>query len=207
MKTHINLLPPAYRKSQLTRRLLVAWSFVWAICAAAGLVACVFAYRENLVLRDEAIAVERSVAPVRRLLDENAVMQGSLKELEAKSRVFGELQSERPMLSLVGAVSESASRCEGRLVVEYLRFERRQERETETAKTPPADASQKPPAQKDAAWGQVTIRGDALDNLAVATFVVGLRESGLFRRVELKSCIRSPGGGADIRSYVMECDI
>ncbi len=53
----------------------------------------------------------------------------------------------------------------------------------------------------------MTVSGNALDNVAVATFVVGLRDSGLFRHVELKSSLRSLDGKREVRSYVLECEI
>ncbi len=83
-------------------------------------------------------------------------------------------------------------------------------RRSRTTKAPGRHPSGGPRSQlpeTNEPWGQVTIRGDAEDNVAVATFVVGLRDSGLFRRVELKSCARSPSGGSELRSYVLECEL
>ena len=46
-----------------------------------------------------------------------------------------------------------------------------------------------------------------MDNVAVATFVVNLRECGLFRRVELKSSVGNSSADEQVRTYLLECDI
>jgi hypothetical protein len=207
MKPFVNLLPLGYRRRQLVHRLLVKWSLVWITCIVVGVAACGLAWRRSQLLQRDEVAAERSAAPLERLVEEQATMQASLKELEAKGTVLGQVQSERPLLSLLGVVSQSARRCEGRLVVQHLGFERKPKKQTEGSESPQSSGPQKPLPEKDELWGRVTIRGEAMDNVAVATFVVGLRDSGLFRRVELKSCVRSPAGGRGIRSYDLECDI
>jgi len=54
--------------------------------------------------------------------------------------------------------------------------------------------------------GSVTLKGHARDNVAVATFVVSLRESGLFRRVELKSSVGEDPADEQLRTCVLQCD-
>ena len=134
-------------------------------------------------------------------------MQAALKEFNAKGTVLGQVRCDHPPLSLLGVVSQSARRCEGRLVVQHLTFERKDKQHTEGNRPPqPGDPKRLVPDRQDS-WGCATILGDAMDNVAVATFVVGLRDSGLFRKVELKSCLRSPTAGREIRSYLLECEI
>jgi hypothetical protein len=207
MKPFVNLLPLSYRRRQLARRLLVKWSLVWMACFAISAAACGFAWYRSQSLQQAVVAAERSAAPLQHLVEEQATMQVSIKEFDAKGTILGQVRSERPLLSLLGVVSQSARRCEGRLVVQHLGFERKDEQRTEERKSPQSGGPQKPAPEKNEPWGRVSIRGDAMDNVTVATFVVGLRDSGLFRHVELKSCVRSPTGGREIRCYVLECDI
>jgi hypothetical protein len=51
----------------------------------------------------------------------------------------------------------------------------------------------------------VTITGAALDNLAVARFVVLLRQTGAFDRVELKSSEGKAPASQHVCSYIIEC--
>jgi hypothetical protein len=207
MKNYVNLLPLSYRRHRLLRRLLIQWSLVWTGCIVIGAAACCLAWQRGQSLQQDANAAERSAAPLKHLVEEQATIRATLKEFETKGSVLGQVRSQWPMLSLLGAVSQSAGRCEGRLVVHHLGFERKDEQASEGKKSPEPGGAQKPVVEKNEVGGHVTIRGDATDNVAVAAFVVGLRESGLFRHVELKSCLRLPAAGHEIRAYLLECDI
>ncbi len=207
MKSHINLLPLGYRRRQLIRRALGWWSCVWLTCLTGAAAAYGLACYRSGSLEQEVTVAESSAAPLLRLQQEQAAMQKALNAALAKGTVLGQVQDDRPPLSLLGAVSQSARRCGGRLDVQHLGFERKDREQTETSKPATAGKPPQPAAEKHDSWGQVTIRGNALDNLAVATFVAGLRDSGLFRNVELKSCVRASSGGKETRSYVLECEI
>jgi hypothetical protein len=207
MKPFLNLLPLVYRRRQLLRRSLVKWSGIWAACAAVSCGACWFAWQRSQLLLRTAAATERNAAPVESLVTEQAAIRAALQAFDAKGTVLGRLRSRRPLLSLMAVVSSSARRCEGRLVVQHLAFDRKDEPNSDGSPPSHAAAPPNPTPPKNDSWGSVTIRGDAVDNLAVATFVVGLRDSGLFRNVELKSCLRAPTPGRPIRTYLLECDL
>jgi hypothetical protein len=226
MKNSINLLPLRYRRRQLLRRMLASWLLVWIACLGIGIGVCGLAWRHSQSLEQAALAAERTAGPLKQLVDEQATMQSAIGELDAKAPAAGAVQSDRPVLTLIGLVSQSAQRCQGRLVVEQLSFERKDKSPAGAGKMPPAaetppdssshrlaarpgvgaESPNTAPAE-DEPWGRLTVRGDALDNLAVATFVVGLRDSGVFRHVELKSCNRSLVAGHESRSYLVECDL
>ena len=205
MKPFINLLTPSYRRRQAVRRALKRWTPVWLVCLAVTAAAYGLAAQRSLSLQQQLLAAERRAAPLERLQQEQAGLQDSLKATVAKGSVLGQVQDERPPLGLLGAVSQSARRCQGRLVVRHLAFERK-DRSAEAGKSPPGNA-QKAGPEKQGPWGCVTIGGVALDNLAVATFVVGIRDSGLFRNVELKSSLRALDGKREVCCYVLECEI
>jgi hypothetical protein len=207
MKPFINLLTLSYRRRQVVSRSLRRWSLVWLVCSSAAVAAYWHAWHRRECLEQQVIAAERSAAPLERLQQEQSAMRAGLKASVAKGSVLGQMRNERPALSLLGTVSQSARRCKGRLVVEQLKFERKDRPQTEDGKSPGPAAPRTPAPEKQEPWGCVTIQGNALDNVAVATFVVGLRDSGLFRHVELKSCIRSPSSGREIQCYILECEI
>ena len=207
MKTHLNLLPYHYRRRQLLRRALGWWSCVWLTCLAGAATAYGLACYHNGRLEQDVAAAEGNAAPLIRLEQEQGTMKAALDAALAKGTVLGHVQDERPPLSLLGAVSQSARRSGGRLDVQHLGFERTEREQSEGSKPVTAGKQPQPAPEQQERWGLVIIRGNALDNLAVATFVAGLRDSGLFRNVELKSCIRSSSGGQETRSYVLECEI
>jgi len=207
MRPFINLLTLSYRRRQRIRRSLRKWSLVWLACLAAAVAAQGLAAQRSAYLRQQLFAAERSAAPLERLQQEQATLQGSLQATVAKGTVLGQVQDERPPLSLLGAISQSAHRCKGRLVVRHLGFERKERQSMEGNKSPPVAKTQQTDPEKRESWGCVTIGGSAVDNVAVATFVVGLRDSGLFRNVELKSSLRALDGKREIHCYVLECEI
>ena len=183
MRTYVNLLPFQYRQGELLRRRLLQWSFVCAACAAIAVGVWWLKqshYRASLRAKDTA---ERSYVPLEKLIHERDQMRTELHQLHAHGTVLGQLRAERPPLTLIGATSRSARQCGGRLVVYNVSFER---------KEPSA---------------VVAFEGEALDNVAVATFVVGLRDTGLFRRVELKSSVGKTSADSEVQSFLVQCDI
>ena len=209
MKSSLNLLPFEYRVKQTARRRLLQWSLVWAACAVTFIGIWWLKHRCCRSFRQTLQVAQRSYAPLEKILQESDTMRSELDQLHAKGTILGKLLDERPALTLIGIVSQSARRCNGRLVVQSLSFQRH-ERPPETdaaAPDPGRKQPSKPAAEQAEPWGLVTLEGRAHDNVAVATFVVSLRESGLFRRVELKSSVGKSSAGEQLLTYLLECEI
>jgi hypothetical protein len=220
MNSHLNLLPLEHRVRETARRQLLHWCLVWALCAVGCGGVWWLKQGRCRAVRQRLEVAQRDCAPVKQTLRENERLRRELDRLLAKETVLGKLLDEKPPLALIGVVSRSARTCNGRLVVGSLLF-RRHERPSEVdapaAGKPrarpansPAAGTKGPPepaAPKTEPWGSVALDGKATDNVAVATFVVNLRESGLFRRVELKSSVDKSSADEKVRTYSLECDI
>ena len=209
MKDHVNLLPFKYRRRELLRRRLLQWSLVWIACTT---VAAGFCWSEYSRYRRSQAAMEaaaRAYLPLETLIRQRDASRSQLRRLHAKGTILGHLREERPVLALMGVASESARKCNGRLVVRDLLLQRRDT----AAKTDPPKAAKpqkkrrQPLAERTLPWATVTFQGDALDNLAIATFAAGLRDSGLFRRVELKSSLSKKSAEAALHAFVVQCEI
>lgn len=219
MKTSLNLLPLEHRVRETARRRFVQWCLAWAVCAAAAVGVWWLKHERCRALRQRLQVAERNYAPLEKLLGESEAMRSELDGLHAKGTILGKLLDDKPALTLIGAVSQSARRCNGRLVVQRLLFQRHERPDADPPTPRPgrqspanrAAVSQAKPTTSAAEtlepWGAVTIEGQARDNVAVATFVVSLRESGLFRRVELKSSVGKGSSDEELRAYQLECDI
>ncbi|NQT17617.1 MAG: PilN domain-containing protein [Planctomycetes bacterium] len=211
MKRSLNLLPFQNRVRELTQRRVVAWVLVWGACAAAMLGLWWLKQDGLRTARQQREAAQSSYAPLQGILAESEKMQEELAWLEENGIISAELLDEKTVLTLIGQVGKSVSQCDGRLVVRNLLFERR-ERPVEIEK-PKANAKrqqaepEKPEPRDTGPWAVVTLKGEAVDNVAVATFVVGLRESGLFRRVELSTAHEKRPTRKAFRSYQIDCDI
>jgi len=220
MKSHLNLLPLEHRVRETARRQLLQWCLVWGVCAVAAVGVWWLKQGRCRAARQRLEAARRDHAPLDEILQESERMRAELDRLLAKGTILGKLLDEKPPLTLIGAVSQSARTCHGRLVVQSLAF-RRRERPPEVDAPAPGNGRASPaksastdrkaragPATPTTEpWGSVALEGKAMDNVAVATFVVHLRESGLFRRVELKSSVDNSTADGQIRTYLLECDI
>lgn len=207
MKSSINLLPLAYRRRDLLRSRLLQWSLVWIVCAviAAGIgVVKQGRYRSSLGAMKEA---RSDYLPLEKLMRERDAARSKLGRLHAKGTLLEHLRERRPILTLLGVVSQSARKCNGRLFVRNLQFEHRQ-RPAQSDQRQGKDPKKKQETTEEVLpWATVTLEGDALDNLAIATLAAVLRDTGLFRRVELKSSVGKQSGHTAIHSFTVKCEI
>ena len=220
MRSSLNLLPLEHRVWETARRGLLRWCLVWAVCAVAAVGVWWLKQGRCRATRQRLQVAQREYAPMETTMQASDRMRNEIDQLLAKGTILGKLLDEKPPITLIGVVSKSARTCNGRLVVHSLSF-RRHERPSEgDARAPknrqanpgkPPPTGRKGPAEPAAAktepWGSIALEGKATDNVAVATFVVNLRESGLFRRVELKSSVGESTADGQVRSYLLECDI
>jgi len=208
MKPFINLIPLERRRMQLVRTRLCQWAAVWSICSLIVAGIGWQKYQGCARARKAADAAEEQYEPFLKLQREKLAMQRERERLSAKDTILGRLQTEEPMLALVGVVSNSARECKNRLIVRSFRFERQEEPTIALDKKQP---SSKSPSGKDRqatpVWGRIAVKGESLDNLAIAAFAAALRNTGVFRQVELKSSMENKSSDVKTRSFDLQCDI
>jgi len=197
MKNYLNLMPWKCRKAQLVRLRLGQWCLPWAVAggllAAAGLVK----WDQWRSSRDQVERLQRACAPTDALQAEIRSFASRAEALKAREAVMAQLEHPRPALALLGLVGRSAKECEGRLRVEHLALWS----EGDPAKAPSRGSAEAGPGRVTS----VTLKGIAADNLAVARFVLALRQTKAFDRVELKSSQEQPTDRRRTRSYQVEC--
>ncbi len=206
MKRSVNLLSWNYRRRQLIRRRLLQWSAAAAVLGsvAAGWVAA--ALVQQAEVRQIVADLEAQYAPIAELTRQLTEARKTLRQWEDRRKAAAALEETRPALTLLGLVSRCARACQGRLRIDQLALQPLQA-------VPGADRRKSSPGSQQAleATGSnnspsatVTIKGQALDNLAVAQFVASLRETRAFEKVELKSTAQAASETA-VRSYLVEC--
>ncbi len=216
MKTSLNLLPWRCRQTQLLRLRWKQWR--WPCCLTAAAVAVLFVIETSryVAARQRLDELQRQHLPLETLESQLATLRDQIgrqsRELEAVRR----LEGAQPPLTLLGMVSRSARDCQGQLRVDTLSLHPAHgakavagtSSQPKTAVKPASNetkAEAKPAAEADGDAALVTIKGIALDNLAVARFVAALRQTKAFRRVELKSTKEQPLGACRVCSYLVEC--
>lgn len=199
MKTYANLLPEDYRRRRLVRRRLVQWAMVWAIVAAAALPLW-GVQSQRLTSEQETLRQKREqYAPTKAMLVEIPRMQSEMRELSQRDEMVRQLSDDRPPLAALGMVSQAAANCDGKIRVFQLIVDR----------PPTQPASNKPDAPPQSSPSKpslLTLQGTGVDNQAVARFVVFLRQTKAFHRVDLKSSVRGRMALSDVQRFVVECE-
>jgi Fimbrial assembly protein (PilN) len=196
MKTHLNLLPWKCQRGQMIRLRLARWSILWGAAAGALVILGLLAWNRSQASQRQLERLEWEYAPVARLHNEIKTLRGRLEGLDRQEAALALLETPRPALTLLGFVSQSTRECEGRLRVEHLALQTTEEAARTAAKTP---------VEKAPGPSAVTIRGTAADNQAVARFVMALRETGAFDRVDLKSSEEKTIEERRVCSFSVEC--
>lgn len=205
MKQHLNLLPWKYQRKTLLRKRLRTWMVGWiAIVAVSGLMYGSLWFKVAAARRDLGEA-QRSAASAQAIDEQNAKLNRDVARLQDDIAKFGHLKNERLGIHLMAVVSQSWSRCGGKIQVQKMSF-----RETQVV-----EASSKPavpPVPGTAAKPQPTVKvqalsitGVAANNLAVSHFVSALRDSGSFLRVDLKSSKGKQDRETGSHVYQVEC--
>lgn len=209
MSNFVNLLPFAYRRSTLLRRWLLEWSLIWILCL---LVLAGVWWLKQVRCRATSRAMKAAEArhlPLTKIVQQGEIARAELERLQAKGTLLGQLRNERSLLTMVGVVSRSGSQCDGRLIVRDLLYQAAEQPPKRPGRPHkgPQPTRQPPAAEEPVSRASLTLSGEALDNIAVARFVVALRDAGIFRRVELKSSVGKNSADSSLRSYQLNCEI
>ncbi len=196
MKVAINLLPPVYRRQRLIRRRVLEWSVVLlvvlsAICAARG-----YKLREFQGLERQLQAASRESRPAKVMLGQITEMRTQIERLNHHQAIAQQLEQQRQVLALLGAVSEAARQTRGKLHVTDCRVVDLQA--TEVAQQRSNNKSQA---------GTVTLLGVALDSPTVVEFHDGLVRSRLFADVKLIKSNEHNQVGTALYDYEVRCEL
>ena len=197
MKNYLNLMPWKCRKAQLVRLRLRQWCVPWAVAGGLLVATGLVKWDQWRSSRDRVERLQRACEPTDALKEEIRSFARRAEALKAREALLAQLEHPRPALTLLGFVSRSAKECEGRLRVESLAMR---------SEGGPAGAAGRGSAESGPGQvASVTVKGIAADNLAVARFVLALRQTKAFNRVELKSSQEQPADRRRTRSYQVEC--
>jgi hypothetical protein len=215
MKTNVNLLPWTFRRDRLLRRRLRQWSCAWALGAAVLAGGWWIEWSACHAVLAEVAGKEQNYEAVKQLRGDIAKLTALQRGLGNQQNLLGALQAAPPPLLVVALVSQSAQHCQGRVMVRQLVYQHGSTRPGAGAFQAAVQAAPVVPTPPGAAQGaasagprasaSLTLRGIGADNLAVAEFVVGLREAGVFERVDLKSAAESESTRSHTTVYQVEC--
>jgi hypothetical protein len=216
IKDRLDLLPRAFRRKMLRHSRLRQWSIMAGACALIVAGICVHQQYECQVGQQGVEARRLRAAPLETVQSQNAEFRKRLVQMCDEQQLRTELESEQIAFHLLATVSRSAATCRDGVQVQQFTFTRTksivntQSANSQQANSqPPSVAGQAGPSdQKTEIESLVmTIKGLGADNLMVSRFVVALRDSQLFDKVDLKSSTGSAGPARGIRAFVVECTL
>ncbi len=206
MNDHLNLLPMTVRRQNRLWLRLRQWGVVWTVVAAVCVTGTLFQTSRIAAQRFRLSTLEAAVQPLRTAQQEHAQKLQRLNMLRSRESLLAMLERMEQPVQLLGIVGRSVGRDRPEVQVYDLVVSPTQivqiitHPKSADTKTNPAT-----PTTRNVDRVQLKIDGYGIDDLAVAHFVAGLREAGVFESVALKSSIHVatlPGEG---RQFTVEC--
>lgn len=193
MRTMINMLPASYRRQQMLRNRCTQWASAISVMLVVGWGWHWLEMREQAKLSRQLDVLSREHAPTRTMLKQVIDMRRQLKELDEHEEVAKELETQRNALTLLGVISNTTQKTKGRLRVTKMELSNFQSPSVAAI----AAESAPPP-------GGLLLAGVSLDNPSVALLMDGLKNSGIFRKVDLKT-VKEREGMA-LWDYELRCE-
>jgi Tfp pilus assembly protein PilN len=204
----INLLPQSARLKNQYYHLLRYYLKVWSLAGAGGLL-LVAAHLWNLYqakLQLNSLAVRSQ--PVYSLQDKLSDDCKKIKFLKAECTMLEQLQPIDHSIELLGILVKETQSEPGTIQLQRLSLTRSQPLEAATANPKSQNSSSKGVAAVQvslSATGTLQLNGVAENEAALAKFVSGLRSSGAFERVDLKSSAQNVAANRSTQQYQLEC--
>ena len=201
MLNHLNLLPLSFRARQLVSTYVRAWGLVWLLCAVGIGYGCFHRWNHLLILEQDAAFAAVSSQPIRDFQSEHRAIIKDIEKIEERESWLTDSDS-REAMQIIGIISHSAGATHGRVSVQNLELNAI-ERTAVARKDPEQPQTKQEPVIEQRM--QLDLTGIADDDLAVASFVAGLRDSGVFESVELKSSFTQIFDEHNSREYNVSC--
>ena len=205
MKDRLDLVPLAFRRKMLWSSRCRQWGIATGLCAVAVLAVSVRQYHD-LHVRQERLELRRlQAAPVEAVQSQNEELRKLLAQYRDEQQLRAELESEQLAFHLLATVSRSAATCIDGVQVQQFSFSRT--RSTVSAQPAIPEGQSGHSEQTEVETLVMTVKGIGADNLTVSRFVVALRDSQVFDKVDLKSSMGGTGPARGIRSFIVECTL
>ena len=194
MKNMVNLLPASFRRQQIIRNRAYQWSVGISLVLVMGWISHWYESREQRAMAQRLEVLTREHRPTQLMLRQLVDMRQKLVDLEQQERIARELEHQRNALTLLGVISQTAQKTNGRLRVTNLELtDFQNQHETEVAGSPVEQP------------GGLRLEGESLDNPAVAELLDGLQKSGIFSRVDVAFKERQDADST-LRDYEIHCE-
>lgn len=201
-KRYSNLLSSKFRLIVLIRRRLTLWSLAWI---ATLLISFGWWQIRSLQVNaaEERVALmETRCGPLKQMQTRNEIITRQLAELNSHESLLTRLDDEQIPYSMLALVSQQIGARRGTVRIESFQLTQIDRPATETAAVG-GTLAQTPASPVTVT--QLTVRGIAVDNLAVSQFVAGLRDTGVFDYADLKSSVGAHVDNQRAQNFIIIC--
>ena len=207
MNAHLNLLPLAARRRNLFWLRIRQWGLAWTVVTVLSVVGVVAQFSRIASQHYQLSVLETSTQPLRETQRELDQMLQRLTTLRSRESMLAMLERMEQPVQLLGIIGRSIGGDRPEVQVYDMVISPTQivQLIKETEKTAAQKANVAAPATRNVDRVQLKIDGLGVDDLAVARFVAGLREAGVFETVALKSSIRALSLPGESRQFSVEC--
>ena len=207
MNAHLNLLPLAARRRNLVWMRIRQWSLVCTVVTALSALGIVAQFSRIASQHYQLSVLETSTQPLRETQRELDQMLQRLTTLRSRESMLAMLERMEQPVQLLGIIGRSIGGDRPEVQVYDMIISPTQIVQVikETEKTAAQKANVATSATRNVDRVQLKIDGLGVDDLAVARFVAGLREAGVFETVALKSSIRALSLPGESRQFSVEC--
>ncbi len=207
MNSHLNLLPHAARRHNLCWLRIRQWGLAWAVVTVLSVVGIIGQFSRIASQHYQLSVLETSTQPLRETQRELDQMLQRLTTLRSRESMLAMLERMEQPVQLLGIIGRSIGGDRPEVQVYDMTIAPTQIVQVikETEKTAAQKSNAASPATRNVDRVQLKIDGLGVDDLAVARFVAGLREAGVFETVALKSSIRAASLPGESRQFSVEC--
>ena len=207
MNAHLNLLPLAARRRNLFWLRIRQWGLAWTVVTVLSVVGVVAQFSRIASQHYQLSVLETSTQPLRETQRELDQMLQRLTTLRSRESMLAMLERMEQPVQLLGIIGRSIGGDRPEVQVYDMIISPTQIVQVikETEKTAAQKANVATSATRNVDRVQLKIDGLGVDDLAVARFVAGLREAGVFETVALKSSIRALSLPGESRQFSVEC--
>jgi len=196
MRNNVNLLPASFRRQQMVRNRIYQWSALISVVLLIGWGSHWYELREQQSLEQRLDVLEREHQPTQVMLRQLVAMRQKLVDLEQQEHIASELEHQRHALTLLGVISQTTSKTNGKLRVTKM--------DLTNFQSPSSD--QAVPSTTNEQFAGFHLEGVSLDNPSVTELIDGLEKSGIFSHVELLTVTEKQESDLTLRHYEVRCD-
>ncbi len=207
MSVAINLLPVDVRQRSIRSVVIRVWTPVLLLFSIAVALIAHFRWMRCEILADQAALAEPGTMVLRQRMQDISDAESRVAGLQRELVSLTTLQPDVDPLNVLQAVSRSSLSCRDTLVITGMEIVNSSGDSSAPGAVKATSVVTPNAGPRALRYRQTTLNlsGAAVSDVSVARLVSGLKESGIFQSVQLKSSMPTQSSAAFQREFVVSC--